>query len=799
MKVLLSWLRELCPTDADPHELAELLTRQGVKVDSVASQWAGLSGVVVARVLDVRDHPNSEMLSLATVDAGPELGERHVVAGVRNMAPGDLVPYAPPGSRVPSLDQPLGERKLRGERSDGMLCSPWELGISPLHLGILILPPSMPPGGDVKSLLGLDDVVFDIAVPSNRSDLLSVAGVGREAAAATGAPFVPPDASVGESTAKAGDVAVVEIRDLERCPRYLARVIRGVTIGPSPLLVQARLTASGMRPISNVVDATNYAMLETGQPMHPFDLALLAGSAIVVRRAEDGERVRTLDGVERALTADDLVIADRGRAVAIAGVMGSAAAEVGDGTADILLESAHFKRSGVRRTAARLGVQTEASMRFGRGADPEAVAPAAARAARLMVDWGGGEVLWGALDEGSSPPRRALTVRPARASLLLGDEVTAGEARAALERLSLRVLGGDERLDVEIPGWRPDVEIEADLIEEIARVRGYDRIQENLPGVRQPGGVVRSYERRDRARQALVRAGLREIATYSFASEDDVEVAGVDASAMVPVANPLTAEEAFLRPSLLPNLVRTVVSNVARGARGVAVFEIGHVFRLAEDGERDGPVDEREQVAAAVAGQAFGGHPEPARQFDVFDAKGALEALLGAVAPGPWTLGSPAGHPFHPGRSARVLLGDRDIGVVGEVHPAVVGRLDVPWRLAGFEIDLSILGAPRRFIEYRDISRFPPVRRDLSFSVPTEVSAGAVAEGIVRASGGLAEPPVLFDLFEGPPLPAGRKNVGYSVEFRATDRTLTAEEIDDAVRRIAGVLHGTYDAELRSG
>jgi phenylalanyl-tRNA synthetase beta chain len=800
VKVLLSWLRELCPTDAEPHELAAMLTRQGVKVESVASPWEGLSGVVVARVLEVRDHPNSEKLCLATVDAGPGLGERRVVAGVRNMAPGDLVPYAPPGSRVPALDEPLGERTLRGALSQGMLCSPWELGISPLHLGILVLPPSMPVGGDVKTLVGLDDVVFDIEVKSNRPDLLSVAGVAREAAAATGAPFVPPDASVEESaTAKASDVATVEILDLERCPRYLARVVRGVRITPSPLLVQARLTASGMRPISNVVDATNYVMLETGQPMHAFDLALLEGAAIVVRRADEGERLTTLDGVERRLTSEDLVIGDATKAVAIAGVIGSAAAEVSERTIDILLESAHFEKLAVRRSAARLGVQTEASTRFGRGADPEACGPAAARAARLMVEWGGGEVLSGAVDVGSAPRRRVVAVRAARASLLLGDPVTAADARAVFDRLGMSTAGSEDAIDVEVPGHRPDLEIEADLIEEIARVRGYDRIPEELPGARQPGAVGETYERRDQVRLALVRAGLREIATYSFASRDDADLAGVDGRAMVPVANPLDAEQAFLRPSLLPNLVRTIVSNVARGARGVAIFEIGHVFSLPADPESSQLVDEREHAAGVLTGQSSRGYPDAARDFDVFDAKGALEALLDAVSPEGWSLGDPAGPPFHPGRSARILIDGADAGVLGELHPNVAARLDLTRPVAGFELDVTLLGPARRFLRYREISRFPPVRRDLSFLVDADVPAARIAEATVSASDGLAETPILFDLFEGPPLPSGRKNVGYSVEFRAPDRTLTADEVDAAVRQIADGLARTHGAELRSG
>src|SRR6266508_1972418 len=401
MKVMLSWLREFCPTDLSVEELAERLTAQGVKVEAIVRPWERLSGGVVARVVEGRDHPNSDKLFLATVEDGS--ARREVVVGVRNIQPGHLVPLAGPGATVPGLAEALGRRQIRGVVSDGMLCSPRELGLSGDHTGILVLPADTRLGADFRSEFGLDDAVLDIEVKSNRPDPMSVVGVAREAAAATGVPFVPPDTSVEEGDEKAVGVASVEILDMERCPRYLAKVIRAVHVGPSPIAVQARLTAAGMRPLANVVDATNYVMLEMGQPMHPFDLDLLHGRGIVVRRAEGGERLVTLDDVERTLTSEDLVIADHVKAVAIAGVMGSAAAEVREETRDVFLESAHFERRGVLRMSRRLGLQTEASVRFGRGADTEAVGPAADRAAALIARWSGGTVLAGSVDVGESP------------------------------------------------------------------------------------------------------------------------------------------------------------------------------------------------------------------------------------------------------------------------------------------------------------------------------------------------------------------------------------------------------------
>src|SRR4051794_20129854 len=444
MRVALSWLREFCPTDLDADELADRLSANGVKVEDVLWPWRGLSGVIAARVVDVRDPPGSEKLCLARVNDGST--EREVVVGVRNMRPGDVVPYAPPGSRVPALEQALGRREIRGVASEGMLCSPSELAISTNHEGILILPEGLAPGSDLKAALGLDDAVFDIEIEPNRPDLMSVFGVAREASIATGAPLIEPDTTVTEAEEKAENEASVEVRDPEQCPRYVARVIRGVEERSSPFVAQARLSASGMRPISGVVDATNYVMLELGHPLHPFDLDLLAGRTVVVRRAADGEILATLDGTERRLSAEDLLIADQEKGIAIAGVMGSAAAEVSERTRDVLLESAYFEPRAIMRTRRRIDLSTEASQRFERGADPEAPPRAADRAARLIVEWSGGTVLAGAIDVGGAPPRRRVRIRPARASHVLGRDLSEEAVREALEQASMPVSGSGEAL-----------------------------------------------------------------------------------------------------------------------------------------------------------------------------------------------------------------------------------------------------------------------------------------------------------------------------------------------------------------
>jgi phenylalanyl-tRNA synthetase beta chain len=792
MRVPLSWLREFCPVEHSAEELAEILTMCGLNVEALLRPWERLQGVVIARVVDVADHPESDRLCVTRVDAGQ--GPVEVVAGVRNMRPGDLVPWAPPGATIPTSAQALEKLVLRGITSNGMLCSPRELAISAEHDRILVLPPDAPVGAEVRTEFGLDDVVFDIEILSNRADLQSVVGVAREAAAATNRPFTMPDTTLSEGDAKAADAATVEIHDLERCPRYLARVIRDVTVGPSPIQAQARLTAAGMRPLSNVVDATNYVMLEMGQPLHPFDLSLLEGAGIVVRRASEGERIRTLDDVDRELSPDDLVIADHAKAVAIAGVMGSAPAEVSPATNDVLLESAHFDRAGVARTSQRLGLRSEASARFERGADPEGVASAADRAAGLIVRWSGGTVLAGAIDVGRPPDRRFISVRPSRASLLLGMPVGAPDVESSLNRIGIATRSAGDAVEAEIPGFRPDVEREIDLVEEVIRIQGYERVGETLPGVRQSGGVPARYALRGRIREALARAGLHEIASYSFASQDDLRMTG-DHDA-VAVANPLAADDAFLRTSLIPGLLRAVRQNLSHQVRTAALFEVGRVFFPGEGAA----VEERDRVALAMSGEASAGYPEPQRHLDFSDAKGALELLLEMLWVTEWELGRPPSRRlFHPTRSASVLMGGELAGEVGELHPRVAARLDVPGRVAAAELEIGVLarvaGAP---VRYREVPRFPPVHRDLAFVADERTPAGALAAAIRESAEGLAEDVTLFDVWSGRPIPENKRSLAFAVQFRAPDRTLTDEEVDRAVDAIRERLARDLRAELRS-
>jgi len=789
MRVPIGWLRELCPVDLSPQALGDLLALKGVHLEALERPWEGLAGVVVARVLEVRDHPSSEKLCLARIDPGS--AEQEVVVGVRNMSAGDLVPYAPAGSRVPALPIPLEAREIRGVVSNGMLCSPRELAISQEHeSGILLLPDTLEVGTDLKATLGLDDVVLDLEIESNRPDLLSIAGIAREVAGATGTTFRMPDTSVEEVAEPAAGAATIEVKDPEGCPRYLARVIRGAGDGRTPIAMQVRLSACGIRPISSVVDATNYVMLELGQPLHAFDLRDLAGPGIVVRRSEPAERLETLDGVERELV-DDLLICDLEGPVAIAGVMGGASSEVGPETRDVLLESAYFEPRSVLRTSRRLQLLTEASVRFSRGADPEGVGPAAARAARLIREWTGAEVLADAIDIGGSPRRRRLELRPSRASAVLGYPVSASDAVTALGAIGITAIADDEeRLLVEVPSFRPDVEREEDLIEEVVRVQGYDRLPSTVPASRGAGGEQDTYRTRRRLRELLVRAGLRDSASLTFASAADLEL--IPSGEPVRVANPPSADEPFLRTSLLPRLLEAASRNLQRGARSVALSEVGHVFRIGE------PVDEREHLAIVLAGQVGEGLHAEDRPFDVFDAKGVVGLVLGGVGVA-WDLEPGADRPFHPGRSGSVRVGDRSVGIVGELHPADATRLDLAGRVALAELDVTALGiAADRSVAFRDVPRFPPVRRDLAFVVPEEVPAGAVRKLIEDAAGGgLLDRCSLFDVFRGGAIPEGRKSLAFALEFRAADRTLTDNEVEPVVAAIVDQARSKLGAELR--
>ena len=790
MRVPLSWLREFVPVELDAEALAERIDPRGIKVEGIERPWAGLEGVVVARVLEVRDHPNSDKLCVATVDAGQ--GPVQVVVGIRNMAAGDLVPWAKPGSRVPMLDAPLGSKPLRGEVSNGMLCSPRELAISHEHeTGILILPDELAVGADLKSALGLDDAVLDIEVEPNRPGFpLRVRGRPRDVihlGPAVGRAGDDPRGRPGAG-GRSGDRGAACTGGLSPLPRACAPERldgRDASVGASEAHGHGDAAGRTDRRCDQLRDAG------AGQPLHAFDMQRLSGPGIVVRRAVADERLVTLDGVERELTEEDLLICDLEKPVAIAGIMGGQTSEVSDSTTDVLLESAYFTRTGVIRTARRLELHSEASHRFERGTDPEGVDRAARRCAALIAAWTGARVLAGAAEAGGPPERRWVSMRGSRATALLGYPVTPSDAAAVFDALRMTHREESDVVDVEVPGYRVDIEREVDLIEEVARIQGYERVGATIPRSPELEGLPEGYAFARRIRNALVRVGLREAKPLPFVSEDDL-VLMQDRDA-IPLANPLRAEEAWLRTRLLPGLLHTVARNQRWGVGSVSIFEVGTVFRTAD------PVAERRQVGLALAGAAGEGWTSDDRGSDVLDARGAVEALLEDLDVEGWTLGEPLGEPFHPGRSARILLEGRAVGVIGELHPRTAASLDLEGRVAVAELEIEPLraAAPRSF-RLVEVPRFPPIRRDLAFVVDEDVPAGAMQAALEAAAGELLDRSLLFDVFRGGVIPEGHKSLAFALEFRAPDRTLTDEEVEPVVDTVVDRLRSELGAELRA-
>ncbi len=816
MRVPYRWLQEYVDITLGPDELAEALTMQGLGVEAVERPAPAFSGVVTGRVLAAEPHPNADRLRVCTVDVG-EAEPRTIVCGAPNVAAGQTVPVALPGAVLPG-GLTIGEARLRGVLSRGMICSAKELGLpDPTGgAGILVLAEPFAPGRDLREALGLDEAVLVLELtPNYAMHCQSMLGVAREVAALTGGGVRVPAPAVREAARAASEAAEVRIDEPGLCPRYVARVIEGVRIGPSPLWLKRRLEAAGMRPINNVVDVTNYVMIEMGQPLHAFDLHRLDGAGgrkrIVVRRARPGETLTTLDGAERRLEPDDLVIADGpdgARAVALAGVMGGENSEVTPETTAILLESASFNNLTVRRTARRLGLLSEASARFEKWVDPAGCRAAADRAMTLLQELAGGQVLAGAVDVHPRPvaPRR-IAARCARINGLLGTDLSHEEIAAIFTRLGFEVSDFHAgSILVTVPTRRPDIEGEADLAEEVARLYGYNRIPVTLP--RSPAvPAVLGAERRltAEARAVCLAAGLNEVMTYSFMNPAGFDRIGLAADdprrCAVPLANPLSEAQGVMRTCLLPLLLEVAAANVRQRITDVGVFEIGRVYLpkglpLAELPE------ERLSLGAVLMGAAGrGGWYGGAEEADFYHVKGLVEAVcrrLGVDGVSFEALAAP-GH--HPGRTARLVApGDgATLGVLGELHPETARAYDLPGRVLAVELDLTALMARARPVRtHRPLPRFPAADRDLAVLVPDRIPAARVEATIAEAGGDLLESVCLFDLYRGAGVPEGWRSLAYSLVYRAADRTLTDAEVDAVHGRVCAALAERLGAQLRS-
>jgi len=797
MKISLNWLRELCPVSLSDDEIAQKLTSIGLEVEGREKRGIG-PGVVAARVVTRDPIPGSDHLSVCKVDDGA--GTHQVVCGAQNYGPGDVVPMARPGARLPNGTE-VQRAKLRGVESDGMLLSQRELGLSDDHSGLMILPREARVGTPVDELLGFPDTILDVNVTPNRPDALSHVGIARELSAITGVPVrVPASKPAGKGELPGR----VDVEDTQRCPRYVARVIESVHVGPSPLWVQERLRACGVRPISNVVDATNLALLELGHPLHGFDLDKLAGRRIVVRRAREGEPLTTLDGKERKLSADDLVIADGEKPVALAGVMGGQTSEVGEKTTRVLLESAMFEQAGIRRTSRRHALHTEASHRFERGMDEHGADRAADRCAELIVQLAGGRLLPGAIDVYPSPREPAkLLVRPARVSAVLGVPVGEAEVDRWLRALQLVPAGGGRW---SVPSWRQDLTREIDCIEEIARLRGYDTIPVKLhpAGVGETAAIAPQWRVTAQARAALSAHGFDEALNYSFLAEKDL--AAVSPQTPLRVANPLTTEQGAMRTTLLAGLLRNVGYNLARGVRDLKLYELGRVYLPEADarhpsGELAWPAHEPRRLGLALTGsrraKSWSGGGDAA---DFYDLKGAVEDVLEAMGIAEARF-QPGAHPaLHPASSSALLVRGQPAGNLGQVHPSVAAHFEVPQETFVAELDWEALLEHSLALKHlRGVPKFPAVARDLAFVVEASVPAERLLEEIRGAdSTKLLEHVTLFDVYRGPPVPEGRKSVAFGLSLRAPDRTLTDAEADALCASIRDRLKARVGAEIRA-
>jgi phenylalanyl-tRNA synthetase beta chain len=791
------WLREFVDTVADPRETAERLTMAGIETSLVASSASELTGLVVAEVLDVTPHPAGGTLRVCEVSTGAE--RYRVVCGAPNVGAGVRAAFAPPGAALPG-GRRVAVATIRGIASEGMLCSEAELGVGEDAGGILLLGADAPVGADLVSHLGLDDAILEVEVTPNRPDCLSILGVAREVAALTGGRLRPADSTVGEDPALTTAGWRVTIEAPELCPRYAARLVTDVTVGPSPAWLAQRLRAVGLRPINNLVDVTNYVLWELGHPLHAFDGDLLTDRHVVVRRARPGETVVTLDGQTRGLGEEMLVIADAARAVAVAGVMGGASTEVRGSTRTVLLESACFAAASIRRTAKALGLSTEASYRFERGADVEGLRIALDRAARLIAELGGGRVATGVLDV-YPVPRRPLAVplRLERIRRVVGASPPRAIVADILRGLGFPATEQDGGFEVVVPAFRRDVAIEDDLVEEIARVWGYERIPSTLPSgvlalTRRPRPLVA----RDAVRRALTGAGLQEAVSLSLSDPARLRhlELSVEDPRVVRLQNPLAADRSVLRPTLLFGLLDALAINVRRQTPDVGLFEIGRVF----EGRGPGVLPREEtRVGIVLTGlRAPRAWYAPRARADVFDVKGAVEGLVGALGRGEVSVEPAAAAHLEDGRAAAVVVQGTPVGTLGELHPDVQKAFDLPAAVFVAEVSLDVIETlPSRVIQHRPLARYPGVQRDLAVVVPVDVPAGEVSRGIEAVRTPWLKRVALFDVYEGAQIGPGRKSLAYGLLYQADDRTLTDAEVNRAHAEVVERLRAELGAEVR--
>ena len=806
MLIPFSWLSQYVDITLEPDELAHRLTMGGIEVGDVFTR-GGWQGCVVGYVRATRPHPNADTLTLCEVDPGdgPPL---EVVCGAPNVAAGQKICFARPGVMLMNMHsgrrEELKPATIRGIVSEGMICSEAELEISDEHEGIIVLPDDAVVGAPLDEVLG--DTFLELELTPNRGDCLSILGVAREIGAITGQPVRVPEIGYAESQVPVETLARVSIEDADLCSRYTATVITGINIGPSPQWLQERLNRAGLRPINNVVDVTNYVMLEFNQPLHAFDLDTVTDRHVVVRRAADGEEFTTLDGVNRKLTADNLLIADPAQAIGIGGVMGGANSEITAGTTNLLLESATFHPLNNRRTSTDLNLRTEASLRFEKGLRPELAPIALRRATQLILETAGGQAAAGIIDAypGGDAGVATVPLTVARLRQVLGMDLDIGRAETVLASLGITTRRtGPDSLEADPPYWRSDLAIEEDLIEEVIRIIGYDEVPTTM--LSSPIPYHRPNEMtalKDNLRDALAAAGMQETISYPLVSMEDLDrlsnngEAG-DGLALLRVANPMSTEQDIMRPTLAASILNTLAYNRGHNDGGFRLFELGRAFIPQATGL---PV-EREMVAGVMSGPRHDANWLGSGEvLDFFDLSGTLAAALERVGI-VMSLESYDHGMFHPGRCARMTAGANSadgVGLIGELHPDIREAFDLgPDPVVYFEVRLDdLLDAGPDGGRFESLSRFPAANRDLALVVPADVPAARVQGLIERVR--LVERAELFDVYAGENLPEGTRSLAFRIRFRAADRTLTSEDVNRAVNGLTRALEREAGATVRA-
>ncbi|MBH5317344.1 phenylalanine--tRNA ligase subunit beta [Paenibacillus sp. GSMTC-2017] len=812
MKVSYKWLNEYIDLDGlSAEELAEKMTRGGIEIDVVEKLNKGVTGVVVGYVKSKEKHPDADKLNVCKVDVGTD-EELQIVCGAKNVDAGQLVPVAVIGAVLPG-DFKIKRAKLRGVESQGMICSAKELGINDKLLpkeqqeGILVLPASTLIGASIGDVLGIDDEVLELDLTPNRSDCLSMVGVAYEVAALTGREVKLPSNNVHDAVEKTEGLVSVDVIATEQCSHYSARYIKNVKVGGSPQWLQNRLIAAGIRPINNVVDVTNFVMLEYGQPLHAFDADRVPAGRIVVRMAKEGEKLVTLDDQERSLEPHMLVITDGNEPIALAGVMGGASTEVTGETINILLESARFDGGTVRKTSRQLGLRSESSIRFEKEVDPSNVIPALDRAASLIADLANGLVTDGiAQVKGRSSETKIVSLALSKINGYLGTELSALQVRSIFGRLHFQYeLSGEDVFKVEVPARRGDITRDVDLIEEVARLYGYDNIPTTLiHGDVIQGALTKPQSIRRELRKRLSDSGMHEVISYSFTSPARTVLfpALAEDVKAVRLAMPMSEERSVLRTTLIAQLIETAVYNRNRRNESAALFEIGSVFHTDEEQLTRLPQEKHRFAALLTGNKGEAQWNSKAIGFDFYDAKGIVETVVDVLGLSSKVSYVPAQpEHFHPGRTAAVVVetpaGPAVIGYVGQLHPA----LQVEWDMADtylIEIGLEALYEQSSSeIEYKVLPKYPAIERDIAVLVDTEVAAGSLTETAWSTAGELLESVRVFDVYTGERLGAGKKSIALSLVYRHGDRTLTDEEVTALHAQVVQKLEHSFGAELR--